>query len=597
MLRATLAAGEGLSALTTDLLIVLSVAAALGLVLQRLRLALVPAYLIAGGIVGPGALGLIASPESLDAIGRLALLLLMFGVGLELHLSTFRRDAIWLLAAGLLACVATTLMGWPVAMLFGLGAPAALLVSMALSLSSTAVVLRIIVQRRELHHTTGRLSFAILIVQDLVVIAYLALIPALASWAGVGDSSDAAASTPSTLADAALGLARLAGIAAIVLLGRWALPKLLFESVRAGSIELMTILAVVAAIAAGLATQALGFSPALGAFLAGFVLSETPFRHQLSGQIGPARDLFVAVFFTYLGMLLDVEALAQWWWAALLAGLAMSVVKGLGIGGACWVMGATPATAVVVGLALSQAGEFSLVVLQSAQPTGLLSPSMLSVVVAVVVLSLILTPILMQLGRAVSPLAGSLPAAPWTRRSPLAADTARDEAVQAPQASQRPPLRAVIGGFGPIGRSIARRLEQASVPYTVVEMNPRTVLAEERAGRRIVFGDVGSADVLRSAGIEQADALILTIPDTSAAARACHNARALNPDIFILCRAPLLARRELARGQGASVVVVDELATARAMERELVRALSARRRAQRSDTPNSPQTSQEDAAR
>jgi len=595
MLHATLAAGEGVSALTTDLLIVLSVAAALGLILQRLRLALVPAYLIAGGIVGPGALGLVSSPESLDAIGRLALLLLMFGVGLELHLSTFRRDAIWLLAAGLLACAATTLLGWPTAMLFGLGAPAALLVSMALSLSSTAVVLRIIVQRRELHHTTGRLSFAILIVQDLVVIAYLALIPALASWAGLGEGS-AGGGTASTLADAALGLARLAGIAAIVLLGRWALPRLLFESVRAGSIELMTILAVVAAIAAGLATQALGFSPALGAFLAGFVLSETPFRHQLSGQIGPARDLFVAVFFTYLGMLLDVEALAQWWWAALLAGLAMSVVKGLGIGGACWVMGATPATAVVVGLALSQAGEFSLVVLQSAQPTGLLSPSTLSVVVAVVVLSLILTPILMQLGRAVSPLASSLPAAPWTRRSPLAADTSRDEAVQE-HASKAPPLRAVIGGFGPIGRSIARRLEQASVPYTVVEMNPRTVLAEERAGRRIVFGDVGSADVLRSAGIEQADALILTIPDTSAAARACHNARALNPDIFILCRAPLLARREFARGQGASVVVVDELATARAMERELVRALSARRRAQRSDTPNSPPTSQEDAAR
>lgn len=567
------------SPLTYDLLIVLGVAAAIAIVLQRLRLAIVPAYLIAGAIVGPGALGLVHSPDNLDAIGRLAILLLMFGVGLELRLSTLRNGAAWLFAAGVLSSVMTALMGWPVAMLFGLHGPGAMLVSMALSLSSTAVVLRILAQRREMHHMTGRLAFAVLIMQDLIVVGFLAAIPALAHWAHAGV---AVAQTPAPDAPRGpgemfgVGVARVASVAGLVILGRITLPRLLLEAAKSGSAELMTVLAVAAALAAGVATQALGFSPALGAFLAGFVLSETPFRHQLSGQIGPARDLFVAVFFTSLGMFLDVQVVTEHWWAILLAGIAMSAVKSLVIGGSCWALGATPATAIMVGVALSQAGEFSLVVLQAAQPFNIVAADIISGAIGVVVLSLILTPMLMRLGRLLAPIASHAPVAPWTKRSPLS--RTGDNATNSSDLETPVRMQTVIGGFGPIGRAVALRLDEANVAYTIVELNPHTVRAEDRAGHNVVYGDIGSDEVLRSAGIERADALIVTIPDMDAAIRACQTARKLSPDLFILCRAPLLARHAQAKGQGADVVVIDELAAAQAMQREIVRALADRRR-------------------
>ena len=168
----------------TDLAVILVSAAVVALVMQPVRLAAIPAYLIAGAVIGPRAFGLVPSPEGLGAISRLAIILLLFGIGLELHLSVLRHRLARMIVAGLGSCLLSIAVGWPIAIWFGLTPPAALAVSMALALSSTALVMRIIADRRELRRMRGRLALSILVIQDLIVLGMLAAIPALAAWAG-----------------------------------------------------------------------------------------------------------------------------------------------------------------------------------------------------------------------------------------------------------------------------------------------------------------------------------------------------------------------------------------------------------------------------
>ena len=268
------------------------------------------------------------------------------------------------------------------------------------SLSSTAVVLRIIAARRELRRRSGRLSFAILVIQDIVVLAMLAILPALARWEGAGGADVAAPHEPvrwiDFVADAFL---MIGGVAALVVVAKTVLPKLLRESLRGRRLEVMMLVGLAAALAAALVAQAIGFSLEMGAFLAGFVLSGTPFRHQLSGQIRPLRDIFSALFFTTVGMKVDPAAMAEGWWLILCAVAAVIIIKAVVISGVCWSAGAIAANAVIVGLALAQAGEFSLILIGEAADLGIFGAQLEASAITVVVISLILTPGLADLGR------------------------------------------------------------------------------------------------------------------------------------------------------------------------------------------------------
>jgi CPA2 family monovalent cation:H+ antiporter-2 len=297
----------------------------------------------------------------------------------------------------------------------------------------------------------------------------------------------------------------------------------------------------------------------MGAFLAGFVLSGTPFRHQLTGQVGPLRDIFSALFFTTVGMKLDPSALAESWWIILLALLALVVVKGAVIGGVCWAIGALTADALIVGLSLAQGGEFSLVLIQTSVDSGIISPAASQAAIALVVVSLILTPGLIEAGRFAGRLGGGLGHAPWIKSTLLGEDS---EEMVSPG-----PRHVIVGGFGPVGRRIAEVLEKAGVSHTVVELNPDTVIEQLRRRKSIVFGDVANSHVLESAGLGHADALILTIPDEEAALRACSLARRRRPKMFIAARTGLLAGQSVALETGADHVVVEEMATAEALAR------------------------------
>jgi len=474
--------------------------------------------------------------------------------------------------AGSVAVALTFIALLPFARLISDDAPTAIAVAMAMTMSSTAVVLRILQQRRELQDTGGRLAFATLIMQDLAAIAALMLLPPLARWQGTLAPAIGAmepSELPPLLDIVLNGLLAAAGIAALVLIGRFVMPRILLEAARQRGGEAMIVIATAAALGAAAATNYFGISPALGAFLGGFLLSSTPFRHHLSGQIGTLRDLFGAVFFTSIGMAI---ALTDAWdnlTLILVASVALLTIKMLAISMAMWLSGTTGNTGVQVGLVLAQSGEFSLIVLSAAAAPGLqLIPADLNtILIAIIILTLIITPSLISWSGTIAtrlpqirPLKRSLSGRPDEHLGALPPE-------EPTEVEQR--VHVIVAGYGLVGRVVADALMQEGAQVTIVELNPETVQRQRKLGRRIIYGDVANADVLESAHAHEADALILTIPDEHRVLQACHVARRINPDMFIIARTGFVGRGMEASGLGATAVVVEELATARAMEKEV----------------------------
>ncbi|MCB9841294.1 MAG: cation:proton antiporter [Phycisphaeraceae bacterium] len=600
----TLAAAQA-PALSVDLLIVFATATIVTLALRHLRVATIPAYLVAGAIIGP-ALGLVA-PESVEGIASLAIILLMFGIGLHMDLKELRGDLLPIFGVGAVATLLVMLIVWPVAMLFGLSPPAALAVGMAISMSSTAAVLRTLQQRREMKSFHGRVSFGVLIVQDLLTIVFLALIPTLGSWteslAPAAESAVHAAeaagaashASTKTMWDLLLqGVLTIAGVAAMIAAGRIVLPRLLAFAAKDSSPDVLLVVAGAVAMGAAVLTGILGLSPELGAFVAGFLLAGTPFKHQVSGQLTPMRDLFMAIFFVAVGLNLPLQEVISMWWVVLLAVAACIAIKTIGNAGALWLGGLSAPVAFAVGLGLSQAGEFTLVILQFAEDQNAIDQRTLGAATGVVAITLMLTPALMSQGRRLGPRLAhvrSVRLLPFAvmHASPLGgeghageggADSPPDDAVEK--------ARVIIAGFGPVGRAVAQRLDLLGAESTVIELNPATVKRQGGLGRRVVYGDVTNPEVLESAGAREADAFILTIPDDEASLRAVRAVRDLSPTIFIAARASFLSKGLLARQQGADHVTIEEIATAESMAEQVQREFAKRRAAANGQEPELP---------
>lgn len=570
------AAGSPAQALWRDLIVMLIAAAVVAVVLQRLKLATIPAYLITGAIIGPGALGVVRSADSVQAISDLALVLLLFGVGLHLDVNVLAQRLKMLLAATLVSSGACVAVLWPASMLLGISPPAALVVAMAMSISSTVVVLRVLQQRRELGYPEGRLAFAVLVLQDMVAIVMLMLLPPLAKFAGTGTAAASTASSGSTL-DLALSLIAggsiaIAAIGGIILIGRFVMPRLLTEAARSKSSEVLIVLSTAAALGAAALTQGVIGNAAMGAFLAGFMLSTTPFRHQISGQVGAIRDLFGAVFFTAIGMSVNAQALIEHLPTVLIGAVVLLVLKSVAMGLSFWVVGSTGNVSLRAGIALSQAGEFSVLMLAAAAaPTiGLISQETVGTGIAIIVVSLIATPALIQASAAINRRLPAILPPPWGR-----ADKSIHRVGKGSDGAR--PMRAIIAGYGLVGRAVADELGKLGVTSTIVELNPATVRKQTELGRSVVFGDVSNREVLESAGIHKADVLILTIPDEDSVFRAVRMAKEIKPDVYVVVRAGYVSQGIMAAGLGADGVVVEEMATAKEMERA-VRILIDRRR-------------------
>ncbi len=566
--------------LAVDLLAILSAAGLVALLARKVNLATIPCYLIAGSIIGPHALAAAGGGEGgAGSITSLATILLMFTIGLHLDIGGLRGGLVSIALVTVISSVLCILIGWPVGLLFGLSSPASIAVAMAIAISSTAVVLRVMEQKRELHLVQGRTTMAVLVLQDMVALLLMAAIPLLALWARADGppAPDAVRPSIGRLAGDA-GIA-LGGIAALVIVGRLALPRLL--KAAAFSQEVLLVVSAAVALASAVATAALNFSPELGAFLAGFLLASTPFRYQLAGMLAPLRDLFLAIFFTAIGLDLSWNTLIGGWWIVLLSVLATVGIKSVLTAGTAWAAGASGPVAVYLGLAMAQGGEFSLVLLAQAKVAGILTENQTALAIACVVLSLIITPNLMDLARKLMPAARKLPPAWWIQKSMLRDATAHPQVEAQPGESDGtagPALGslAIVAGFGPVGRAVADNLEKRGVIVTVIELNPRTVEKQHALGRSIVYGDASNPEVLEKAGLHRAEAVVLTMPDEEAVLRACRVVRQSKPDVFIAARLNVLSKALQAMQQGADHTVVEELATAEAMAGQVILKLEKR---------------------
>lgn len=573
-----------------DLLLLLTAAALVSIIAPRTRLPSIPGYLLIGAVIGSSMLGLIRSDENVRQISDLAIILLMFTIGLHLDTDSIRSGMVSILLVGIFSTLASALVVWPVGLAFGLAAPVALTIGLAFAMSSTAVVLGLLNQRREIHRVHGRLCVGIALTQDMLAIPVLALLPALAVWAGkarAGASQapinpDGLGPTLELLRNGALKIAAICGI---IFFGRWILPRALREASKNSNTEALLIVATTAALAAAVATYQLGIGSALGAFLAGFMLSATPFRHQLAGQLSPMRDLFMAVFFTAVGINMNVRIALESWWIVAIGVGAVLTMKSLVIGGATWGGGATASVAALTGLLLCQAGEFSLVVLGEAAQLQLIDERTMSILIAIVVLSLIVTTPLYGLGRKLEPQLVRVPLARWIT-NPALHEPGGHGASAAHGGSPDDPFKddplpyphrpVIIAGFGVVGRNLAEHFGAAGIPYIVVELNPNTVIKQQKLGRSFYFGDISNPDVLESAGVRAAEAVVLTIPDDEAVLRACRTIRSISPSVFIAARTTYLSRAIAATEMGADYVCVEEVVTAQDMAKQVMERLARR---------------------
>lgn len=577
--------------LVIDLLVILGAAALMSVMLRRLHLAAIPGYLIVGAVLGnlPREWGLLSSPENVNQISEIAVILLMFTIGLHLDIESIKTGMVPILLVGLASTVLGALVLWPAGMAFGLGAPAALLVGFALSMSSTAVAIGILQKYKEVHLIHGRICVGVSIVQDLLSIPVLAMMPAVAMWAGAkaatADAPVEAAALSGTWSVVAAGLKAVGGIVVMLAFAKFVLPKLLSEASWGGNTEGLLVASAGAGLTAAVITGWLGFGPALGAFLAGFMLSNTPFRFQLAGQLSPMRDLFMAVFFTAVGVQLDLAAVLPFWWVILLGVAVVLAIKVTVIGVCTWGGGATAPISLLVGLVLGQVGEFSLVILAEGLRKGIITDEVNSVIIGIVVISLIGATPLAELGRKHMHRLAKIKPAGWIttaalRENKAAAPRPRprrrgkagaegDAAAEGGAAGAAPAVDAakhiIIAGFGVVGRNLAEHFSARDIDFTIVDLNTGTVLRQNELGHKTVYGDISNIDVLESAGLHDAEAVVITIPDDDMALRAVTTIRRSRPDVFIAVRAGYLSRAIMAHEAGADHVTIEEVATAQDM--------------------------------
>lgn len=553
---AAAAAESGVWEAVFQLFALLAAALVIGMLFERFGQSAILGYLIAGMVLGPQVLGVVSKDSGVPVIAELGVSLLLFTIGLEFSARRLLRLGPVAGLGGSLQVVATLFLSTGLAMLFGQDLKAALCIGSAVALSSTACVLRLLTDRSEIDSVHGRTALGILLLQDIAVVPLVLFVTMLAGGGG-----------PSEMI---LGLGKAVGlivamVAGFRILAGWVIPSVMKQLSLSRDRELLVLLAVVLATGSALAAHALELSPALGAFIAGMMLAESPFSTQIRADVGGLRILFVPLFFASVGMLGDPVWIAGNFPAVI--GLTVLIIAGKGLVVALVARAfRLPARyALATGLALAQVGEFGVVIAGIAKSGGVLEDEPFRLLVSATLLALFATPLLVRIAR---PAGRKLE--DWLMRSRKAA-TDR-EAVTNPSADSR---LVFIIGFGPAGQRVATDLDQMeNLSCLVIDLRPANIDLAKSMGLHAVLGDATHLEFLIHHGIEQADAAIITVPDHRTVVRLVGSIRQLGDDIAIVARARYHAFTDEVIEAGATVTVDEEQVTGRrliAATREVLR--------------------------
>lgn len=488
-------------------------------------------YLAAGVLVGPHALGLIEDPDSVLLLADLGVIFLLFTIGLELSIERLKLMRHYVFGLGAVQVFLTAALIGAAVFATGQSVEAALVVGSGLALSSTAFVIQVLVERGEMITRYGRVSFSVLLFQDLAIVPLLALLPLL----GAPESSLAGAV-------AIAAVKAIAVVAAAVLIGRRVLRPLYRVIAAARLQELFVAVTLLVVLGTGWLMAQAGISMALGAFLAGLLLSETEYRHQVEADIRPFKGLLLGLFFMAIGMAIDLPLVAREVWVLALALLALLLLKSTLIVGLCLLFRLPADVAFRVGPLLSQGGEFGFVLVGGAMLSGLLGAELGQLVLALIALSMAATPAMDWLGGRLSGLAAPKP-------------TLRVEALQ--EEAGAIGEHVIIAGFGRVGQTVARVLAACGVPFVALDLDHARVARGRAAGLPLYYGDASRVDVLEAAGIERAKAAVITIDRAQVASQAVGALHQRMPDLPIFVRSHDMSHARRLEGEGAAAVVPE----------------------------------------
>ena len=518
-----------------DIVVILLVSLPIIYFFKKINLPGIIGFLIAGMLIGPFGFNFIKSVNQIGVMAEIGVMILMFTIGLEFSLSQLIRIKKFLLIAGGYQLLITIIVSTIIFLLFGIELNRAIFFSLLVSLSSTAIVLKLLSDKDELGSPHGKISLGILIFQDLAIVPMFLLLPLLSGF--------------SELSSGAIFLKILivfGVLAGLLLLARFLMPLIVYKIASIRLREAFTIGVILLLLGTAYLTHLFGLSFALGAFIAGLILSESEYNHQIVSETIPFRDAFNSIFFVSIGLLLNIRFVGENLFLLIALTTGIILVKSLVVTVIVLFMKFPLRVAVIAGLSLAQIGEFSFVLAQAGLNFNLFTNQFYNCFLAASIFSMILTPLLIKL----SPI--------------IAGKTSTFEKTKTDKFGEIQNLHAhvVIAGFGLNGSNLARVLKETGIKYVVTELNPDTVKREKARGEKIIYGDISKEEVLKAVKIEKANIIVYAISDPAVTKMSLKLVKKLNPNIYALVRTRYVNEVDELKKLGADDVIPEEFETA-----------------------------------
>lgn len=534
--------------LFTDMLIVFTIALVVGLIFNRLKVPPLVAFILTGIIVGPYGFSLIRSETQVNALAEIGIILLLFTIGLEFSFKDLWKIRLIAMVGGALQVGLSFVFFCGLALLFGWPAGEAILMGFLFSLSSTAIVLKILHERGEIDSPHGSIALGILIFQDLAAIPMIMAIPLLAntSFFNVEPLLSGTDIIWMVIQDIAI-------VVTLIVSAKWIIPRLLYEIARTKNQEMFLLFVILICFGVAWLVSFTGISLAIGALLAGLIISGSEYSHQAVSIVLPFRDIFTSFFFISVGMLLNINFVIANIWLVVFFILLVLGAKAVLATAAPLALGYPLRTAALTGLALAQVGEFSFIIAQSGTVAGILPVDTYQMFLAIALVTMAATPFVLGLGHPFTSRLCRIPALSIIAQGTCGIDDGKHH----PERKDH----LVIIGYGVTGRNLARAAHHGKIPYTIVELNPDLVTEARLEGQPVIFGDATSEGVLNHAGIHSARIAVIAINDRVATRKITAQVRRLNTGITIMVRTRYVNEMEALYLAGADEVIAEEFET------------------------------------
>ncbi len=517
-----------------DIVVILLVSLPIIFLFKRLNIPSIVGFLIAGMIIGPHGFRLINDSDSINAMAQMGVIALLFTIGLEISFKDLARMKKFVFIAGTLQVVITIIISALISMAIGLSANLSIFIGMLISVSSTSIILTLLAQSNELDAPHGQIALSVSIFQDLAVVAMVLSLPLLA---GQADFRWDRTLYQLIFAFGAVGM--------IFIAARFIIPFVMIHLARARMREVFTIGTILILLGTAYLTFSIGLSFALGAFIAGLILSESDYSSQIVSEILPFKDVFISLFFVSVGLLLNIQLVLSYPLPIIIISIGIIFLKAAIVFFIVLLIKYPIRIAVMSGLMLAQIGEFAFVLAQEGNNAGIIDQEYYNAFLASSIFTMIMIPVMFKL----APVIGF-------KSSRFELYKMRSDAEKEKFAGH-----VVIAGFGLNGRNLTRVLKETGIKYIVVEMNPDTVREEKKKGEKIIFGDISKLEILQDVCIDKANVLVFAISDPGTTRRSLSLAKKINPDIYTVVRTRYVNEIEELARLGADAIIPEEFET------------------------------------